>query len=583
MEFPRSMRHSAIAALMGLGSSLPAAIAQPANNACANAITITPGSVTGTTVAATNDATASCGSSSTSPDVWYRITASMDGELSVQTCGGATWDTVLSIWSNCPASGGGEIACEDDGCSLQTPITAPITAGNTYYIRVAGFNGQVGAFTMSVVEQEGPPPPTIGGDVVYSDISGVSQYGPIGGIYAYAYGTGTCNIGDADLRWGNSWAGSPSVGFNAYRLHNGRLLQLGQSWVKRACCAAAGSGCGIACNGNGGSVLGTGCKDVYGSGYNGSQSVLAKRSSLNAFTGTHALVGGSGDAIYGRLQILASDLVTANFPGAQYFAEGVYVGSDDAAGGNAHNNASYTRLGVAANGVLATQAPTYVGDGAIYAWRDHGGGPNIEDPNVSIDPLDIPDEGRFIVGHTVRDLGNGTWRYDYAILNINSDLSGGSFSVPLPASTTVTNAGFHDVPYHSGEPYDNTDWTTTVGANSVTWASPQTFAQNPNSNALRWGTMYNFWFDANRPPANGSATFGLFKPHSTQSVPVTLRVPSAPGIPGDLDNDGDVDLADLAMMLSNFGCNTPPCVADINGDGQTDLGDLAILLANFGS
>ena len=69
MEFPRSMRHSAIAALMGLGSSLPAAIAQPANNACANAITITPGSVTGTTVAATNDATASCGSSSTSPDV----------------------------------------------------------------------------------------------------------------------------------------------------------------------------------------------------------------------------------------------------------------------------------------------------------------------------------------------------------------------------------------------------------------------------------------------------------------------------------------------------------------------------------
>jgi hypothetical protein len=56
----------------------------------------------------------------------------------------------------------------------------------------------------------------------------------------------------------------------------------------------------------------------------------------------------------------------------------------------------------------------------------------------------------------------------------------------------------------------------------------------------------------------------------------------AGGIPGDLDGDGDVDLADLALILSDFGCNALACVGDINNDGVTDLADLATLLANFG-
>jgi hypothetical protein len=51
----------------------------------------------------------------------------------------------------------------------------------------------------------------------------------------------------------------------------------------------------------------------------------------------------------------------------------------------------------------------------------------------------------------------------------------------------------------------------------------------------------------------------------------------------DLNNDGVVDLADLGILLADFGCTAPgPCVADINGDGATDLADLGILLADFG-
>jgi hypothetical protein len=52
----------------------------------------------------------------------------------------------------------------------------------------------------------------------------------------------------------------------------------------------------------------------------------------------------------------------------------------------------------------------------------------------------------------------------------------------------------------------------------------------------------------------------------------------------DLNGDCIVDLADLGILLADFGCMTPPgpCDGDINGDGVTDLTDLGILLADFG-
>lgn len=57
--------------------------------------------------------------------------------------------------------------------------------------------------------------------------------------------------------------------------------------------------------------------------------------------------------------------------------------------------------------------------------------------------------------------------------------------------------------------------------------------------------------------------------------------------PGDLDGDGDVDLADLAVMLGAFGrCLGDPqynAAADLDSNGCVDLGDLSVLLGNFGA
>jgi hypothetical protein len=61
--------------------------------------------------------------------------------------------------------------------------------------------------------------------------------------------------------------------------------------------------------------------------------------------------------------------------------------------------------------------------------------------------------------------------------------------------------------------------------------------------------------------------------------------PPLPPFPGDLDYDSDVDLTDLATLLSNYG--TPSGASyedgDIDGDGAVNLADLAGLLANYGS
>ena len=58
---------------------------------------------------------------------------------------------------------------------------------------------------------------------------------------------------------------------------------------------------------------------------------------------------------------------------------------------------------------------------------------------------------------------------------------------------------------------------------------------------------------------------------------------SAQDCVGDVDGDGDADLADLGVLLANFGCTPPPnCAGDLDGDGDTDLEDLGILLSDFG-
>ncbi len=59
------------------------------------------------------------------------------------------------------------------------------------------------------------------------------------------------------------------------------------------------------------------------------------------------------------------------------------------------------------------------------------------------------------------------------------------------------------------------------------------------------------------------------------------QIPGGPVCPGDVNDSGGVDLADLNLVLANFGQTTAD--GDTNGDGEVDLADLNAVLAAFGT
>ncbi len=373
---------------------------------------------------------------------------------------------------------------------------------------------------------------TSGPDVIVGDLYDLAHWGSSGGIHAYSVGTISCNIGDEPLYW-QSWSSlRPVIGQTMYRLKAGRFEQLGQSWLKWAFLALNQDFCGDCIYPGSGSLLGVNCSDPYSASLNGSQSSLGPKSVVNPFTGelpaTHAFPG-SG-VIDGRLQVFTIDVDPLSNPGALYFVEGQYVSPDDAAAGNLHNNASWRQIWVESDLDVTFTRPVGGGSSAtvrmqpvIEAWRAF-------DPNVGLTIVDIPDEGRVYVAWKATELGDGSWNYEFAVQNLNSDRAVGGFIVHLPDGAGLTNIGFHDVAYHSGEPYSGTDWTPTTGADYVRWDT-LTYAEDPNANALRWGTLYNFRFRGPMDPSLiTEAELVLFKPGTPESVVVPLPRPT--------DNDG---------------------------------------------
>jgi hypothetical protein len=77
---------------------------------------------------------------------------------------------------------------------------------------------------------------------------------------------------------------------------------------------------------------------------------------------------------------------------------------------------------------------------------------------------------------------------------------------------------------------------------------------------------------------------GEWYPGSMSAVTCTIvEGTSASDLLGDLDGDCDVDLADLAILLANYGTSgADPEDGDIDDDGDVDLADLAALLAHYG-
>jgi hypothetical protein len=422
-----------------------------------------------------------------------------------------------------------------------------------------------------------------GPDLIASGVADTRYWTTIGGWSAYSLGFDACNAGTSPLWWEGQTTRHPVVTQNIYRLKNNRFVQIGQGWLKHGHSSANANNCAICTPPPGGSTqLGVGCSDTYAANLNGWQILLGPRSQVNATTGDFPYPWSAppvSSELDRRVQVAVNDVIASNNPGALYFAEIQCVAADDARANNGRNNASYQQITFPGT----TSDPVLVGDvhrqqPAIAAWKDLDPGVTLApaeytDPNLPEGP---PIVARFWVGAKASDNGDGTWHYEYAVHNLNSDRGAGSFSVPVSGQLSITNLGFHHPPSHSGEPYSNAPWDVAVTGDAVTFATTP-YASDPNANAIRWGTLYNFRFDASTAPTAGTAVLGLFKPGNAGSLNIpNIPVPSAGGAPPlpcypNCDNSSQqpvLNVTDFTCFLDRFyaqdpwancdGSSTPP-------------------------
>jgi len=393
---------------------------------------------------------------------------------------------------------------------------------------------------------------TPGPDVIVGDLSGLAQFGSSAGTQVgLAVGTDSCNAGTVDLHWVASPGNDhPVIPQNLYRMSGGatndeRFEQIGQSSVKHAFTALTNNICGFGCNGVGGANLGSGCSDPYSSSLNSGPN-LGSRAWINPFTGFYP----RGDAAAPpnnhtghthlgpshRILTEIADLNTSLNAGATYYTESQYVTPHEYAWCqanptqcNMNNNVSYRRYNVTGTASPFSFSPvgaTVRSKSAISAWT----GASFAD----INPAPGVD-GIGQVGYKVTNPSPGVWHYEYAVYNQNLDRAIQSFGIPILAGVTMSNVGFHAPPQQPGwtgdgtlndQGFSNTPWAGALANGIFTWSS-QTLAQNANANAIRWGTLYNFRFDSNRPPTTMAATVGFYK--TGAPITVQVAVPSAAG------------------------------------------------------
>ena len=419
-------------------------------------------------------------------------------------------------------------------------------------------NGKPKSVVVLPLSQGASPGGTLmpGPDIIVGDLPDMVQVGSEGSQVGLGVATTSCNIGDQPVNFhALPETDHPFFPQNFYRMSGGadntaRFEQVGQAWIKHAFGADELDECNVGCDTSNCvqfSQLCPGCADPYLADENGWYQLLGSRAWVNPFTGFflsnpdptnhtgHNDIGASH-----RIRVNVDDLNTTLNPGATYFAEAAYWTAQEYQWCQSHpgqcnmyNNTSHrqflvfgtTSFSFSPVGTTARMQP------AIEAWT-----------NATISPQLQPDPGNdgvWYLGYKVTNPSTGTWHYEYALYNMNLDRSIQSFSVPLGAGVNVSNIGFHAPPQEpgwandnipGGNGYSSTPWSNDYqpGSNSITW-NCETFAQNQAANAIRFGTLYNFRFDADQPPQAVSATVGFFKTGSPMMV--AIQAPAGSGTP----------------------------------------------------
>lgn len=126
-------------------------------------------------------------------DVWYAYSPSRTGRTTVSLCN-SQFDTTLAFLDSC---NGTLLYRNNDRCGLQSELFPEVTLGNNYLIRVSGYNGATGDYSLMVSEPILPP--------TYDDCNDaiVVSEGVFEGSSLLADGSDitSCSLNDANDVW----------------------------------------------------------------------------------------------------------------------------------------------------------------------------------------------------------------------------------------------------------------------------------------------------------------------------------------------------------------------------------------------
>jgi hypothetical protein len=180
-------------------------------------------------------------------------------------------------------------------------------------------------------------------------------------------------------------------------------------------------------------------------------------------------------------------------------------------------------------------------------------------------------EGHAKLAVKVKDLGNGTWRYDYALMNldfaravtsgtnpnIRVERNNGfdSFAVPVPEDAVVSATWFSDGDTNAGN-----DWTASTNGGRVTWIAPA-------GNTLNWGTLFSFSITVNKPPVTAVGELHIAEAGSPAGYVLETLAPTAGAVP---DPVAAVTPASIGFSVNQGGIvNSSITVANNGGLGSS--------------
>lgn len=346
----------------------------------------------------------------------------------------------------------------------------------------------------------GSPSPTSGG-----------RFGTFpNGQQSWGVTTTSCNVGTVNVPWLRDMnVDHPQIGMWMYREYNGRLEQISLfTGVKHGFTSTNSPGCGN-CPGGAGTSLVIGCTDTYGASLNYSHTYMAPPSEIDPWTGLWTSRGShfdrgfpeaappqNNDNVRSPISFPSSNpgyrnLVWdagLNVTGATFWVSAYYVvnGEPD---GNRENN-------------FATQRFTASWTGSQWSWGTAGG--HVQRPVVYLwsgatvghANNNNGADGRFYVAVKVTGPTNGTYHYEYVVMNRDNRGDGAAFRIPVCSTATVSNISFRDPDMTPGN-----DWTISRNAYELVFNAPA-----GNANDLTWGNLYNFSFDCDVAPSTATVS-----------------------------------------------------------------------------